>query len=375
MLFLSLFLSLPLSQVTRNGRGFGFVTFQDRNAAERVVKERHDIKGKQVEAKIAVPRPGEVGYGGGQFEVDARLRNGKAGGGGGGRGESGDQRVCKIFVGGLSPLVEEAEFRSYFANYGNITDCTVMIDNQTQRSRGFGFVTFDASGPVDEIMRRRDHSLKGKEVEIKKAFPKGGGTNPPAGGFDNSRGGMGGGRGGPIGRGGGGDFGGGSGGGNSGGGNPMEMMANMANMMANPQVMQMMTMMMGAMGAVANGGGASMGAVGRGGANNQWGGGGANVAESWSTGGVDTWGAAQPAQMPAQMPVQMPAQMDPAMYQMYQHAQQTSFNGGAQTPAQPSAVGYGYDASAMYAQPDASMPGAGGRGGGRDQGRFHPYGR
>eukprot|EP00277_Geminigera_cryophila_P036543 CAMPEP_0173106690 /NCGR_PEP_ID=MMETSP1102-20130122/41229_1 /TAXON_ID=49646 /ORGANISM="Geminigera sp., Strain Caron Lab Isolate" /LENGTH=123 /DNA_ID=CAMNT_0014003931 /DNA_START=13 /DNA_END=380 /DNA_ORIENTATION=- len=66
-------------KVTRNGRGFGFVTFQDRNAAERVVTERHDIKGKQVEAKIAVPRPGEVGYGGGQFEVDARLRNGKAG--------------------------------------------------------------------------------------------------------------------------------------------------------------------------------------------------------------------------------------------------------------------------------------------------------
>ena len=29
---------------------------------------------------------------------------------------------------------------------------------------GFGFVTFDGSGPVDEIMNRRDHSIKGKEV-------------------------------------------------------------------------------------------------------------------------------------------------------------------------------------------------------------------
>ena len=32
------------------------------------------------------------------------------------------------------------------------------------RRVGFGFVTFDGSGPVDEIMNRRDHSIKGKEV-------------------------------------------------------------------------------------------------------------------------------------------------------------------------------------------------------------------
>jgi hypothetical protein len=37
-------------------------------------------------------------------------------------------------------------------------------DKMTGNGRGFGFVTFDGPGPVDDIMQRRDHSIKGKEV-------------------------------------------------------------------------------------------------------------------------------------------------------------------------------------------------------------------
>ena len=48
----------------------------------------------------------------------------------------------KIFVGGLAPSVTEADFRLYFDKYGVIRDAVVMFDRQTQRSRGFGFITF-----------------------------------------------------------------------------------------------------------------------------------------------------------------------------------------------------------------------------------------
>ena len=65
---------------------------------------------------------------------------------------------------GLSPSVDEEDFKSYFKTYGTISESQIMLDHNTQRSRGFGFVTFDSSGPVDEIMKRRDHSIKGKEV-------------------------------------------------------------------------------------------------------------------------------------------------------------------------------------------------------------------
>jgi RNA recognition motif-containing protein len=49
----------------------------------------------------------------------------------------------KIFVGGLPTTVDEPQFKSYFEKFGTVTDAVVMMDRATQRSRGFGFVTFD----------------------------------------------------------------------------------------------------------------------------------------------------------------------------------------------------------------------------------------
>lgn len=50
----------------------------------------------------------------------------------------------KIFVGGLATSVTEDAFRDYFQKFGNVTDAVVMMDRNTQRSRGFGFITFDS---------------------------------------------------------------------------------------------------------------------------------------------------------------------------------------------------------------------------------------
>jgi RNA-binding protein Musashi len=61
--------------------------------------------------------------------------------------------------------VDDRDFRQYFDAFGTIVDCQIMLDHNTQRSRGFGFVTYDSPGPVDDIMRRADHSIKGKEVK------------------------------------------------------------------------------------------------------------------------------------------------------------------------------------------------------------------
>lgn len=48
----------------------------------------------------------------------------------------------KLFVGGLDAKVSQADFYMYFIQFGEIIDSVVMFDKETQRSRGFGFVTF-----------------------------------------------------------------------------------------------------------------------------------------------------------------------------------------------------------------------------------------
>ena len=65
--------------------------------------------------------------------------------------------------------MDDKDFRQYFEAFGTITDACIMLDHNTQRSRGFGFVTYDGPGPVDDIMQRRDHSIKGKEVRTREA--------------------------------------------------------------------------------------------------------------------------------------------------------------------------------------------------------------
>jgi hypothetical protein len=83
------------------------------------------------------------------------------------------EQARKIFVGGLAPSVTDADFRAYFEKFGPIVDAVVMFDRQTQRSRGFGFITFEAEASLDGVFEVSDrHDFKGKTVEVKRAEPK-----------------------------------------------------------------------------------------------------------------------------------------------------------------------------------------------------------
>ncbi|MGU4680926.1 hypothetical protein MAY46_22290, partial [Escherichia coli] len=47
-----------------------------------------------------------------------------------------------IFVGDLSPEIETQQLREAFAPFGDISDCRVVRDPQTLKSKGYGFVSF-----------------------------------------------------------------------------------------------------------------------------------------------------------------------------------------------------------------------------------------
>jgi hypothetical protein len=120
------------------------------------------------------------------------------------------QIPSKIFVGGLPGEVHSEELRVYFERYGQVADAIVMWDRQTNRSRGFGYVTFRDLAAATAARAEGDArrvTFYGKVVEIKESVARddsGGG----GGGGGRRGGGGGGGRGG--GRGGGGGFAGGA---------------------------------------------------------------------------------------------------------------------------------------------------------------------
>lgn len=103
----------------------------------------------------------------------SREEQQKAGFRTGGRSDNGvNIRTKKIFVGGLPPTLTEDGFHQYFESYGHVTDVVIMIDQSTQRPRGFGFVTFDTEDAVDRVLHKSFHDLNGKTVEVKRALPR-----------------------------------------------------------------------------------------------------------------------------------------------------------------------------------------------------------
>lgn len=80
----------------------------------------------------------------------------------------------KVFVGGLSQSVTDDKLSDYFSQFGKLTDSVVMKDRETGNSRGFGFVTYEDSSSVDEVMDRyKEHNICDKWIEVKRATPEG----------------------------------------------------------------------------------------------------------------------------------------------------------------------------------------------------------
>lgn len=75
-------------------------------------------------------------------------------------------------MGGLPSDITDEEFKSFFETFGKVKDYVVIHDRLTERSRGFGFVTFDSKDVAETVLKQNSYSLKNKMVEVKRAWPK-----------------------------------------------------------------------------------------------------------------------------------------------------------------------------------------------------------
>ncbi|XP_036446527.1 heterogeneous nuclear ribonucleoprotein A1b [Colossoma macropomum] len=84
----------------------------------------------------------------------------------------GPEQLRKLFIGGLSFETTDESLRSYYEQWGTLTDCVVMKDPNSKRSRGFGFVTYSSVEEVDAAMSARPHKVDGRLVEPKRAVSR-----------------------------------------------------------------------------------------------------------------------------------------------------------------------------------------------------------
>ena len=121
----------------------------------------------------------------------------------------------KLYVGNLPYTVRDEDLQQSFGAFGSITSAKVMMERDTGRSKGFGFVEMGNDAEAQAaIAGMNGQSLGGRAITVNEARPME--ARPPrTGGFGGGGGGYGGGGGGGE-RSGGGGYGG--GGGRSGGG-------------------------------------------------------------------------------------------------------------------------------------------------------------
>jgi hypothetical protein len=113
----------------------------------------------------------------------------------------------KLYIGNLPYSVDDEALHSHFSQFGAVESAKVIMDRESGRSKGFGFVEMADDSSADSAIEK----MNGSELNVSEARPQapreGGGGRGGRGGFGGGRGGGGGGRGG---------FGGGRGGGGGG---------------------------------------------------------------------------------------------------------------------------------------------------------------
>lgn len=98
----------------------------------------------------------------------------------------------KLYVGNLSFSVNDSSLQAMFAQFGTVESAKIIMDRETGRSKGFGFVEMSTDQEAQEaISRTNGTEVEGRAITVNEARPQEPRTG--GGGGGGNRGGFGGG--------------------------------------------------------------------------------------------------------------------------------------------------------------------------------------
>lgn len=142
---------------TKKSRGFGFVIFKQSSDVDASLASRpHMLMGAKLDCKRSTPKSEGVGM---------------------------EERVKKIWIGkpdgpvklvgaGLNEDTTDEALEEYFSQFGKVVHIHQFVWNDTNKKRGYGYITFDDEDVVDKIVLLGVHKIAGVNLLTKKAVSK-----------------------------------------------------------------------------------------------------------------------------------------------------------------------------------------------------------
>lgn len=77
-----------------------------------------------------------------------------------------------IYVGNLPWSATEDQVRNLFSEYGTVNSVNLVVDRETGRARGFGFVEMESADAINAIKALDGTPLDGRNLKVNEAQPK-----------------------------------------------------------------------------------------------------------------------------------------------------------------------------------------------------------
>ena len=79
----------------------------------------------------------------------------------------------KLYVGNLTYKITETDLQELFSHYGTVQSAQVIVDRETNRSKGFGFVEMDSDAEAQAaIQGLNEHEYDGRRLMVNEAKPR-----------------------------------------------------------------------------------------------------------------------------------------------------------------------------------------------------------